>query len=75
LNNKRIMKTFSICIDERIDQALDNLRKQLGKPSRAEVFRMAVALLKLAGEAKEKGHKLTICDQSDHIVKEIILPG
>jgi metal-responsive CopG/Arc/MetJ family transcriptional regulator len=68
-------KTFTVSIDSRLDQALDELRASLGKTSRADVFRLAITLLKLAEEARQRGQKLVIADQEDRVVKEILLPG
>ena len=68
-------KTFTVSIDARLDQALDDLRASLGKSSRADVFRLAITLLKLADEARQRGQKLVIADQDDRVIKEILLPG
>lgn len=69
------MKTFTVSIDQRLDTALDELRESLGKSSRADVFRLAVTLLKLADEARRRGQKLAIADQEDKVIKEILIPG
>ena len=68
-------KTFTVSIDARLDKALDELRASLGKSSRADVFRLAITLLKLADEARQRGQKLVIADQDDRVIKEILLPG
>jgi metal-responsive CopG/Arc/MetJ family transcriptional regulator len=68
-------KTFTVSIDARLDRALDELRASLGKSSRADVFRLAITLLKLADEARQRGQKLVIADQDDRVLKEILLPG
>ena len=68
-------KTFTVSIDARLDEALDQLRASLGKSSRADVFRLAVTLLKLADEARQRGQKLVIADHDDRVIKEILLPG
>jgi metal-responsive CopG/Arc/MetJ family transcriptional regulator len=68
-------KTFTVSIDARLDRALDDLRASLGKSSRADVFRLAITLLKLADEARQRGQKLVIADQDDRVIKEILLPG
>ena len=69
------MKIFSVQIDDRLDRALDELAVDLGKPSRAEVFRMAIALLRLVKDAQRKGLRLTLADAEDRVQKEILLPG
>ncbi len=72
---KRGFKTFSVGIDDRLDRVLDELKDGLGKPSRAEVFRLAVTLLKMAYDAREEGLKLTFVDKSNKIQKEVLIPG
>jgi metal-responsive CopG/Arc/MetJ family transcriptional regulator len=69
------MKTFTVSIDERLDRALDELKLSLGKTSRAEVFRLAVTLLKIADEARQEGLKLTIADRHGKVQREILIPG
>jgi len=67
-------KTFTVGIDETLDKTIDELKEKLGKTSRADVFRMGIALLKVAAEAKERNMKLTVSDQDDVVRKEIVLP-
>jgi Arc/MetJ-type ribon-helix-helix transcriptional regulator len=69
------MKTFTVSIDEKLDRVLDDLKDSLGKTSRAEVFRLAVTLLKMATEAKEEGLKLTLADKQNKVQSEILIPG
>jgi Arc/MetJ-type ribon-helix-helix transcriptional regulator len=69
------MKTFTVSIDERLDRALDELKESLGKTSRAEVFRLAVTLLKIADEARQEGLRLAIADKQGKVQKEILIPG
>jgi metal-responsive CopG/Arc/MetJ family transcriptional regulator len=69
------MKTFTVSIDERLDRALDELKISLGKTSRAEVFRLAVTLLKVADEARQEGLRLAIADKQGRIQREILIPG
>ena len=68
-------KTFTVTIDEKLDTLLDDLKDSYGKTSRAEVFRLAIALLKIAADAKRDDQKLTISDQQDKLLKEIVLPS
>lgn len=70
----RAYKTFTVGIDENLDRTIDELKEKFGKTSRADVFRMGIALLKVAAEAKERGLKLTVSDQDDVVKKEIVLP-
>ena len=67
------LKTFTVGIDETMDRTIDELKEAFGKTSRADVFRMGIALLKIAAEAKEKEMKLTISDKDDVVKKEIVL--
>ncbi|MBI3468701.1 MAG: hypothetical protein HY000_37335 [Planctomycetes bacterium] len=69
------MKTFTVNIDDKLDKVLDDLKESFGKTSRAEVFRMGVALLKIADEARKKGRKLVVADEADKVEKEILIPG
>jgi hypothetical protein len=66
-------KTFTVTIDRRLDEVLDQLKDDLGKTSRAEIFRMAIALLKIASEERKQGKKLTVASANDKVEKEIVL--
>jgi hypothetical protein len=70
---ERSYKTFTVGIDENLDRTIDELKEKFGKTSRADVFRMGIALLKVAAEARERGLKLTISDQNDVVKKEIVI--
>jgi hypothetical protein len=67
-------KTFTVGIDENLDKTIDELKEKFGKTSRADVFRMGIALLKVAAEARERDLKLTVSDSNDVVKKEIVLP-
>ncbi len=43
---ERSYKTFTVGIDENLDRTIDELKEKFGKTSRADVFRMGIALLK-----------------------------
>jgi len=68
-------KVFTVTIDARMDNTLEELKNELGKTSRAEVFRLGIALLKLAEEGKKSGLKLTLSDKKNKVQKEILLPA
>ncbi len=68
------MKTFTLNINDEFDSLLEELKNSLGKTSKAEVLRLAIALLKLADEAKNENQKLTISSQDGRVIKEIVLP-
>ncbi len=70
---ERSYKTFTVGIDENLDRTIDELKEKFGKTSRADVFRMGIALLKVAAEARERDLKLTISDQNDIVKKEIVI--
>jgi len=70
---ERSYKTFTVGIDENLDRTIDELKEKFGKTSRADVFRMGIALLRVAAEAKDRGLKLTISDQDDVVKKEIVI--
>jgi hypothetical protein len=71
---EKTYKTFTVGIDENLDKTIDDLKDKFGKTSRADVFRMGIALLKVAAEAKERDLKLTVSDGNDVVKKEIVLP-
>jgi hypothetical protein len=70
----RNTKTFTVTIDEKLDKTLNELKVNLGRTSRADVFRLGIGLLKLAAEAKTQGMKMTISDDDDIVRKEILIP-
>ena len=66
-------KTYTFQIDSKLDETLDGLKEDLGKTSRADVFRLGITLLKVANEGKMKGLKLTLSDDEDKVQKEIVI--
>jgi len=66
-------KAFTFTIDENTEQVLDSLKSRLGKTSRAEVLRKAIALLEVATLAKDEGNDIAIVDRSGSIVTRIML--
>jgi metal-responsive CopG/Arc/MetJ family transcriptional regulator len=71
---EKTYKTFTVGIDEALDRTIDELKEKFGKTSRADVFRMGIALLKVAADARDKQLKLTVSDENDVVKKEIVLP-
>lgn len=67
-------KTFTISVDEKMDAVLDELKGELGRPSKAEVVRLGVALLKIAADARKKNGKLNVTTE-DGKVETILLPA
>ncbi len=68
-------KTFTMSVDDKFDKVLDELKKEFGKPSKAEVMRFAVSLLKVAKEARDSGRHLCITDADNKIIERILLPA
>jgi len=73
MDGKARSKTFTVGIDEKTDECMDRLKAAFHRTSKADVFRMGIALLNVAHEANEKGHRLTISDSSDTVIKEIVI--
>ena len=71
---EKTYKTFTVGIDENLDKTIDDLKDKFGKTSRADVFRMGFALLKVAADARDRDLKLTVSDSNDVVKKEIVLP-
>lgn len=65
------MKNFTVQIDTETDNLLNQMKKALHKTSRAEVFRSAIALLKIAVEAENKNERLVVANSRGKVVKEI----
>lgn len=66
-------KSFTFAIDENTAGVLDILKSKLGKTSRAEVVRKAIALLDVATTAKDEGNDIAIIDKEGNIVTKIVL--
>ena len=66
-------KGFTFTIDDSTERVLDNLKSRLGKTSRAEVLRKAIALLEVATSAKDDGNDIAIIDKNGNIVTRIVL--
>ncbi|WP_036487502.1 hypothetical protein [Myxosarcina sp. GI1] len=68
------MPRLSFDVNEQFQEDFDKLVELTHSTSKAEVFRRAIALLKVASEAQAKGEKLMIADENRHPITEIILP-
>jgi hypothetical protein len=66
-------KAFTFTIDENTEQVLDALKHKLGKTSRAEVLRKAIALLEVATSATEEGNGIAIVDKDSNVLTRIVL--
>lgn len=66
-------RAFTFTIDETTEEVLDSLKTKLGKTSRAEILRKAIALLEVATQAKDGGNDVAIVDKEGNIVTRILL--
>jgi len=66
------MPRLTIQFPERTDEILKNLSTKEGV-SKTEILRRALSLYRyLDREARDKGNKVTIADNEDNIIKEIV---
>ncbi len=68
------MPRVSFDVNEQFQQDFEKLVELTNSSSKAEVFRRAIALLKIAAEAQAKGEKLMIADENRQPITEIVLP-
>jgi hypothetical protein len=59
------MKRLNLELSEEAYNTLERLRGKLGKTSKAEVLRTAVALLALVSDEKEKGKSLALLSHDE----------
>ncbi len=64
------MAKYTIDLGKEFDQQLTEVAGQKSL-SKAEIIRRAVATYIVINREASKGHKVTIADQQDHVVKEI----
>lgn len=67
------LSTFTMQIDERMDQTLEELKEHFHKTSKADVIRMGVRLLKIANDVLAKGQKIGIADKNGKFIREILI--
>lgn len=65
-------KVMTFTIDEVTDRVLEELKAKLGKTSKAEVLRKAIALLEVATDAEQEGGIATL-DSKGNINQRIKL--
>ena len=65
------MGKLTVQFTGRIDDDLEALAKEQGVP-KTQVIRRAVALMKYVEDERARGHKLSITDENDHVVKDIV---
>ncbi|MGL5794255.1 MAG: hypothetical protein ACRC06_07565 [Waterburya sp.] len=68
------MPRVSFDVNEKFQKDFEELVETTNSSSKAEVFRRAIALLKIAAEAQAKGEKLMIADSDRNPLTEIVLP-
>jgi Arc/MetJ-type ribon-helix-helix transcriptional regulator len=68
------MPRVSFDVNEQFQEDFEKLVESTNSTSKAEVFRRAIALLKIATEAQAKGEKLMIADENRKPITEIVLP-
>ncbi|GAB4226722.1 MAG: hypothetical protein Kow0049_06160 [Stanieria sp.] len=68
------MPRVSFDVNEQFQEDFEKLVELTNSSSKAEVFRRAIALLKIAAEAQAKGEKLMIADENRQPITEIVLP-
>lgn len=66
--------SYTVSIDGKMDKTLKDLKIDLAATSKAYVFRLAVAVLKLVVDATKRGETLAIVREGE-VVKELILPS
>ena len=53
---------LSLDVTPELNELLEQMVRSTGASNKSEVLRKAIALMKVASEAKENGHKLYIAD-------------
>jgi predicted transcriptional regulator len=66
------MKTqLIIDVSPELNEALENLADNANL-TKSEILRRAIALMKVAAQAQEKGQKLVVIDQDQKAITEIV---
>ena len=73
IKTEKEVTTFTVKIDQELDSLLLDLKEVFNKQSKADVFRLSVALLKIAAQAKMDGQSLAVIDKNGEKYKEIVL--
>jgi len=68
---KRMTISLSDALENDINQIIGNGKASVG--SKSEAFRNAIVLYKVLLDEVSKGNKLTIADEDNHIIKEIVM--
>jgi len=62
VNGTRERVRFSLDLTSAMNELLEGMVQDLGASNKSEVLRKAIALMKVATDAKAQGHKLYIAD-------------
>lgn len=66
------MAKFTVEFGDQLDSALSKLAQE-EHTTKTQVVRKAIALLDVVKEETKGSNKLTVADQNDQVVKEIVL--
>jgi hypothetical protein len=65
------MGKLTVQFTGRIDDDLEALAREQGVP-KTQVIRRAIALMKFIEDERDKGHKVSITDNDDRVLKDIV---
>lgn len=65
--------TTTLSFDDRTEDILNNLKRDFGAASKAEVIRKAVALLEVIRQAKKDGGAIGIVDADGKSVRTVLV--
>lgn len=71
---KKALKTFTMAMDSTLEDHVEDLKRRLGKPSKAEVFRLGLTLLKMAVDARDERQAIAVVDQKGKVLWKVTLP-
>ncbi len=67
------MRRLAFDVDDKFFEEFNILVRDTGASSKADAFRKAVAVYKLAVESQKKGEKLMVADSDRNPISEIII--
>lgn len=67
------MRRLNLELSEEAYQNLEKLRKEMGKPSKAEVIRSGMALLDLVQDEKKNGNSIGIIGKNGEVSTRIAI--
>ena len=66
-------KRINFDVTPELDNVINELTQKTGSSSKAELIRRAIALMKVAAEAKEHGERVMIADSNRVPLSEILV--